>query len=489
MSEGRDMADPCSSRATEDRTGVWQRSLRRLLPAALLTCVIALYNHFPLTYPDTGNYLENAVAIAHGRAPWFFYRPVVYGSFLVPFATPQTIWLIPLAQGLLVAFVVDLTLRAAAVPLSTRGFLTLFAGLSAFTSLPWLSGQIMPDIFTGVIVLLCFVSVWGDERQTARERWTVGALLAFAIGCHLSHFPLYGMLVVATLAGRMLVDRGLRSWRRFVPLALRAIAPLVVAAGFVIGSNYYFYRAPVLSRSSALFALGHMVGEGLAQRYLARVCPTQQYLLCSERTSLRANLDWFLWHPDGTWKRHEPEVQRGDSTLLREAPAIVAGTLRQEWPAAIRASLRNTIVQLRTFGPHPGELAFSNSVSKALARWEPGTLRAYRASRQVQNSLPLKAASRLQYAVVGIGLLVLLSCLPALAGRALAPMRALMATVLLGVVFNALVMGSLAMVQPRYQSRVVWLVPLMGAITALHVVRARWRRGFLMPTASRIDLG
>jgi hypothetical protein len=91
--------------------------------------------------------------------------------------------------------------------------------------------------------------------------------------------------------------------------------------------------------------------------------------------------------------------------------------------------------------------------------------------------------------VVGIGLLVLLSCLPVLGGRVLAPMRALMATVLLGVVFNALVMGTLAMVQPRYQSRVVWLVPLMGAITALHVVRARWRRGSLMATASRIDLG
>lgn len=473
MPETRDLSDPYSSRSAEDRIGVWQRSLRRLLPAALLTCVIALYNHFPLTYPDSGNYLENAVAIAHWRAPWFFYRPLVYGSFLVPFATPQTIWLIPLAQGLLVAFVVDLTLRVAAVPLSTRGFLTVFAGLSGFTSLPWLSGQIMPDVFTGAMILLCFVSVWGDERLTAGERWAVGALLAFAIGCHLSHFVLYGMLVVATLTGRMLVDRASLIWGRFVPLALRAMAPLVVAAALVMGSNYYFYRAPVLSRSSALFALAHVVGDSLAQRYLARVCPTQQYLLCSERASLRANLDWFLWDPAGTWKRHEPEVQRGDSTFLHEAPAIVAGTLRQEWPAAIRASLRTTIIQLRTFGTEPGDFAFSNSVANALARSGPGTLRSYMASRQVQQSLPLKAASRLQYAVVGIGVLVLLGCLPALRGRELAPMRALIATAFLGVVFNALVMASLAMVQPRYQSRVVWLVPLMGAIAALQVVRAR----------------
>jgi hypothetical protein len=52
------------------------------------------------------------------------------------------------------------------------------------------------------------------------------------------------------------------------------------------------------------------------------------------------------------------------------------------------------------------------------------------------------------------------------------------------VVFNALVIGGLAMVQPRYESRVVWLVPLMGAIVALQVRRARVGRS---PDAPRAD--
>jgi hypothetical protein len=234
-------------------------------------------------------------------------------------------------------------------------------------------------------------------------------------------------------------------------------------------------------------ALAHLVEDGLAQRYLARVCLTQQYLLCSDRAFLRADLDWFLWHSDGPWKRHEAEMQRGDSTFLREAPAIVAGTLRQEWPAAIRTSLRNTIVQLGTFGPDRGELAFSNSVATALARMGPGTLQAYRASGQVQEWLPIEAASWVQYAAAGVGVLVLMGCLPVLRGHALAPTRALIATVCLGVVFNALVMASLARVHPRYQSRVIWLVPLIGAIAALHAVGARTRRGSLTTTAPRIE--
>jgi hypothetical protein len=436
-------------------------------------CAVAFYNRFPLTYPDAGTYLENALAIAHGRAPWIFYRPVIYGAFLVPFATPPTIWLVPLAQGFLTALVVDLALRTASVSLSTRGFLTLVAGLTAFTSLPWISGQLMPDAFTAPLVLLGFVVVWDDGRFSVRERWIVGALTTLAIGCHLSHFPLYAILVVAAITIRLLLDRQLRVRARLVPVVLRAFAPMAAAAALVVGSNYYAHRTPVLSRSSALFALGHLVGDSLAQRYLARACPTQRYLLCSELSSLHANLDWFLWDPEGTWQQYKPRVEHGDSTFLREAPAIVAGTLRQEWPNAIRTALRTTVVQLGTFGARPGDFAYSNTVDKAMARLGPGTLRAYRASRQVEHYLPLEAATRVQYAAVVIGALVVLGYLSMLRGRGNARITGLVATTAVGVAVNALVMASLAMVQPRYQSRVVWLVPLIAGISALQVVRAR----------------
>jgi len=139
--------------------------LLRLLPAGLLTCVVAAYNHFPLMFSDSGNYLGNAVSIAHGREPWFFLRPVTHGLFLVPFSRAQTLWLAPLAQGTLAAWAVDLALRSAGLTLSTGWFLVLFAALSALTSLPWFSGQIMPDIFTGIVILLSFVIVIARFRR------------------------------------------------------------------------------------------------------------------------------------------------------------------------------------------------------------------------------------------------------------------------------------------------------------------------------------
>src|SRR5215213_5473389 len=91
------------------RFGGW----RALLVAALLTCVLALYNHFPLTYSDSGNYLDNARDLLRGHRPWFFFRPLTYGVFLMPFATPFTLWLLPVAQGFIIAAAVELALRAA----------------------------------------------------------------------------------------------------------------------------------------------------------------------------------------------------------------------------------------------------------------------------------------------------------------------------------------------------------------------------------------
>jgi hypothetical protein len=457
------MSDP---RASSNRGG----TLPRLVLAALLTTVVALYNQFPLTYPDSGNYLENAQSLVRLQRPWFFFRPLTYGAFLVPFASPYGLWLIPLVQGGLVAWVVDLCLRAVGRPLPTGRFLALFAGLSLFTSLAWFSGQIMPDIFTGLVILLCFLAVWGEERLSRRERWAAGTLLAFAIGTHLSHFPLYGLLAVPALTLRLALDPGSREPRALGPLGFRVLAPAVAAAGFLVGSNLYFHREPVLSRSSSLFALAHLVGDSLAQAYLDRACPAKGYLICAERNSLRAEVDWFLWDAEGTWRRHEADLQRGDSTFLTEASDIVRGTLRQEWRAAVAASLRNTAVQVGTFGLHRGELAYSGSVDRALARLDAASARGYQASRQLRGALPLDAINVVQYGAVGLGLLVLAIALPKLRGS---PVRRLATIVCLGVLLNAVVMASLARVHPRYQSRVVWLVPLVAAVAALQLAGHR----------------
>ena len=453
----------------------WRPILLRLFAAGLLTCVVAAYNRFPITFPDSGNYLDNAIDLLHGREPWFFLRPVTYGVFLVPFSRAQTLWLLPLVQGMLAAGVIDLSLRTAGLSLSTGRFLAVIAGLSALTSLPWFSGQIMPDIFTGLVILLCFVLLWGGSIQTAGQRRATSLLLAGAIAVHLSHLPLYALLAAAGVGGLALAQPAERSFTRLGAAAVRAAVPLFLAAGVLLGSNWVFHRRLVLSRSSSLFALAHLVGTGAAQRYLASACGTHAYRLCAERDSMVASSDWFLWASQGTRKRHEPELVRGDSTFLREAPAIVNGAIWREWPALLALGLRNTPRQLALFEIQPGEHRFSLPVEQTMHRLGPATLQRYLSSREVTGSLPVEAASRVQYIVVGLGVLAFVVSLGMLRGRRDPALRALLATILLGVLINAFLTASLSSVQARYQSRVMWLVPLGGMAAAMGVRKERGR--------------
>ncbi len=450
--------------------------LRRLVPAAALTCVVALFNRFPLTYFDSGGYLKNAYAFAHGVHPPtrggpftnpFFYRPITYSLFLTPFATPATLWVLPFAQGILVAFAVNLAVRCAGVSLSTRTFLLLIAGLAVGTSLPWFSGQMMPDIFTSLVVLLAFTTLWGGDRLNPWERLGTAGLLTLSLASHLSHLPLYVGLLAVGLVWRKLADRETLPVRE---LALCAVGPLALAVAGLVASNVLVNRKPILSESADLFYLARLVGDGTAQRYLDRACATRVYLLCAQRDSLRQDSDWFLWDPAGPWSKYQQ-----DPAFLAEAREIVRATLRERWRRQVVASLQNAKRQLKTFGTEPGWHRSEVEVAPALAAFGASTLSAYWASRQAQRALPLAAASEVQEACVWLALLVLLGCLPVLWARGRHTVLAFLGIGLAGVVLNALVMGALSSVNARYESRVIWLVPLLACVAMAEVAGTRRR--------------
>jgi hypothetical protein len=449
------------------------------VPAGALTCAVALFNRFPLTYFDSGRYLTNAYAFAHGVQPPpiggafpnpFFYRPISYSLFLTPFAFPGLLWILPPVQGILVAFTVDLALRCAGVSLSTRGFLLLFAGLVAGTSLPWFTGQVMPDFFTSLVVLLVFIALWGGGRLARWERLTAAAILTLGLASHLSHLPLYVGLVGA---GLLLLRLSLREPLPLGALAARIVAPLAVAVALLVTSNWVVARKPVLSESADLFYLARLVGDGTAQRYLNRACPGHRYLLCADRDDLHLDSDWFLWDPAGPWRKYQ-----NDPAFLDDARAIVRGTLRQEWRRQVVASLRSALRQAGKFGTEPGWQRSEAEVAPALADFGPATVTAYWASRQGQRTLPLEAEGTLQRVCVWLALVVLLACLPALwAGRNRA-LLALVGVTFSGLALNALVLGSLASVNARYQSRVIWLVPLLACTAVVAILETRRARSF-----------
>jgi hypothetical protein len=135
---------------------VWRASdngLAWLLVATLALSSLAIINGYPLVFSDTGPYISTAVWQDLGALD----RPPYYSLFLLPLHLKMSLWPIPLAQNLIVCWVLFRFLACIFpnLPLRLRCSVIVLTGVVSY--LPWASNEIMPDIYTPLILLLIFM--------------------------------------------------------------------------------------------------------------------------------------------------------------------------------------------------------------------------------------------------------------------------------------------------------------------------------------------
>src|SRR5664279_735565 len=140
----------------------------------------ALWNGFPLIFPDTGGYLTRPIegALTIGRS-------ALYGLFLYA-GVPLSFWPNALLQSALTVWLVVLTLRVNALggrPLLALGIVAM---LTLATSLPWFAGQLMPDILFCSAVLALYLLAFRADRLGRFERYGLAAVIVFAIPSHMA---------------------------------------------------------------------------------------------------------------------------------------------------------------------------------------------------------------------------------------------------------------------------------------------------------------
>ena len=162
-----------------------------MLSAAVLLWP-ALWNGYPLVFSDTGTYLSQAIEHHLG---WD--RPVFYSLFLFPLHMAVTTWPAIAAQALLVTHTLHLARRALLPEVSAWWLLPGVGCLAIATALPWFASQLMPDVFTAILVLVLALLVLVPEQVSRRERAWLVIFGAFIIAAHQSNVPLaMGLLLV-----------------------------------------------------------------------------------------------------------------------------------------------------------------------------------------------------------------------------------------------------------------------------------------------------
>jgi len=428
------------------------RALRWLIYLAALIVLLlpAIWNGFPLVYPDTGGYLARPLTgtLELGRSAF-------YGAFLIAGA-PLAFWPNIVAQAATVLWLIALTLRVNGLGGRPWLLLGIVAALTVTTSLPWFASQMMPDVLFPAGVLAIYLLTFGGDLRTW-ERIALCAVIAFAI---VSHMALLALLL--GIIGALAVARILK-----ISMTPRlSLAPLALALGLLLAplSNQLITGQFAFTPGGASFLFGRLLEDGIITRYLDERCPTPSLRICAYRGELSRGYDDWLWANGspfwklGGWKDYTDEERR-----------IIMATLTSDPVAHMTTAIGNSADQFLSFitevATSPDDNAHTRDTFRdLLPRLSPRFL----AARQQAKPFDV---SPLNYLHVPVGAASLLGLVAGLIFYRRLGLRdeavALAATVLLALAINAVVCGVFSHPADRYQSRLMPLAPMALMIAAL----------------------
>ncbi len=298
-----------------------------VLAAALVMTWPALYNRFPLLYPDSMSYLEDGPLVAralflHRYSSDYGGRSFIYCLGILPLHWNVISWPIVGLNSLLTAYFIWLVMRSILPRRRLRGYLVLVILLSLLTSLAWFVSLIMPDILGPVAYLCIYLLVFVPETLSRVEHLTVTVAAWWAIASHATHLMLAtGLCLQFAL---LLILR-----RPSMQIRLKAVSEvaLIIALAAVahVALHDFLYGKPSLNGKRLPFLMARVIADGPGDWYLDHHCGQLKLAICDYVDELPMDTDDFFWAPDGVWQ-HASEQTR--ARLREEEIPFVLATLR-----------------------------------------------------------------------------------------------------------------------------------------------------------------
>ena len=414
----------------------------------------AWWNGYPLLYSDTHVFITQPTPIAFN---WD--KPFIYGPWMLPFHAWQTLWGVVIIQGLLISHFVWLSSQALGLERPVRHVLICLA-VSLLTGASWFVSLLMPDIFSGMVVLSIFILGFSKKLSQSMLIW-VSLVGALAIAVHLSH------LVIA--AACLLVVLCLQ-WRRLI----YAVIPMILALGALVGTTMYAFDKVAVSPFGSVFMLARMSADGHVKSVLQRYCPEKNWHLCAWTDRLATDSDSFMWEGAGPVWSHPG----GPIGLAPEASEIIGLTLRTRPLPLLWSAIQNTAIQLSmvklgdTVHSEWLDLTVAKSVEKL---FPPAEYERYQNAKQVQGTLLERVSFVSMVGTVAVLVGFLLSLYLWVRAWRTRDWLALgfISMIWVGLLANAFATGALSKPHYRYQTRIAWLLVLPPLILVGRTQRSR----------------
>jgi len=397
------------------------------------------------------------------------------------------LWIPTIAQSALTAGMVWIVYVTVTQRERPAEYVALVAALTLLTSVPFFAAFLSPDIFAPLGILAAVMLLCCYARLTRPRRVACAVMLCLATLAHLSDFA----ILLGVLATVLMLAWGIGSPERLragvLVFAAAAACALCLAALSDAGLEAIFGE-PV--RPSP-FVEGRVIADGPGETYLREVCGDRHFQACRYKDLKVTTTDDIIW-PDLSWHNlpliTDPSERR---QFLDEQAAVVLGTLERHPIAQVVASLRNIARQLADFrisndigASLTGLLEAHSDRTMRVQQIVPHLKRCRRDPSACDYSGVLRPLQEGQYVVCALSLLFIafeMRRSNRIGAFGSADKRrasvTLVVAILAGVAYNAAVCGALSGPWPRYQARVIWLVPMLAALLALDLLASKRHPG------------
>jgi hypothetical protein len=434
------------------------------LLATLILLVPAVWNGFPLLFYDTGAYLGRYFfdVLSPGRS-------AVYGLFLGAARWPD-FWPAVLIQSAAAVWIVSLFLRAYDLGNRPGVLVGLIAFFTAATSLPWLTGQLMPDFLAGLAAVAVYLLVF---RAQEMSRWEIGGLIlliATAASTHNATMTVLLAMLAAGIAARFI-------WPYLIPAVglARTLGAIVLGVVMLFTANFAVTGKLMWTPGGTAFVFSRLVHDGIVHRFLEDNCPNPRYELCKYRVQLPHHANDFLWHQGAEGPFASIGGFDGGAEEMRE---IAIATLWQYPGLHVWTAMKSTLLQLVEVGTGWGIVYDVWDAYGHIENLVPKAVPAAHSALQRHNKLDFETINLLHepIALISLALLAAMFLLawrrPNFAGHDFGQYRTLAATFSVAILANAFVCGVLSNAHDRYGARIAWIAILFVAVAVLRTVPA-----------------
>jgi hypothetical protein len=462
------LENPPPSAAPSCLTGL----LAALAPAAAFAVGIAavlmpsLWNGFALVFFDSGGYVRRVLEMELTAGRSIFYGLFLWGGSLGwwNFYGPV------LLQALACVWLIHLMLRCH--QLSTGPWPTAFfsIGLSLTTGIGWSTGQLLPDALLPPVVLALWLLAVYRQCLSKLEQCGLASIALLGLLSHMSAMALaIGLLLVIVLLRCIVFScRYSLSVRVLPPLAVVTAALLLMPLLhlFLVGKAVYTPGGPV-------YIFGRLAQAGIAQLWLAEHCPVPGIKLCDLQDRIPHNGDEFLWGEKSAFR----DLGEWSGAADAELGYLVKMSLKA-YPMAVAWSALQATAQQMVMVKSGDQLTdIHNDTRDVFTHLLPSRVaKAFNAAQQQQGGISqsfLDGINRLHVPVAHLSVLCLLLVIAWGLRCRRYDLAAAALYVFLALLGNAFICGALSNPHDRYQSRLVWLAPLIIAMAAMGWWRAR----------------